>query len=289
MLKILGVPFNGDGTNISIENPSEVIRNQLLNLSIFNKINFKDYGDLEIPAYTNKKDINTGILNFETWKKLSNRISEKMKEIFFQEDFLFILAGDCSVLNGIFDHFKNIKKNVGLIFFDGHADFKSVKTSESGEPADMELAVLTGYSSEEAVKMTGQGPLLNEEEVIVFGITDYDLIEKSSILVYDYIKMFELGIENAVEIGVDHFITANTPVWIHFDVDVLDTAIMPAVMFPVSNGFTQEETKIFFKTIFSKLEVIGMSVSCYHPNLDYKKKGLANLTTILEFVLTLFN
>jgi len=53
---------------------------------------------------------------------------------------------------------------------DGHADFHSPETSPSGDPADMELAILTGRGPERITRIAGKYPLIKDEEVVVYGI-----------------------------------------------------------------------------------------------------------------------
>jgi arginase len=167
-------------------------------------------------------------------------------------------------LVGIFSAFAQRDRRVGLVFLDGHADFHSAETSASGDPADMELAILTGRGPDKIVRIAGKYPLLQDRNVVVYGIRAWDHISESDIAVYDKRRMAEIGIRNAVEKGLEHW---NLPLWLHFDVDVLDPALMP-VLFPEPGGLTFEQTLEFLRLVWASGRVIGMSIACYHPRLD---------------------
>jgi arginase len=183
---------------------------------------------------------------------------------------------------GIFDAFKVLNFPVNLFFLDGHADFQDTNISSSGEPADMELAALTGYLSKEIVYMTGRGPLIDEENVVVYGINEYELIETSNIEVLDRKSILEHGIKPTLYKGLSSYQNPKLPIWLHFDVDVLDKKIMPAIHYPVEGGFSYNEVLEFLTLIMKTNRLIGMSIACYHPKIDYENKGIKTLLSLFN-------
>ncbi len=63
------------------------------------------------------------------------------------------------MLVGIFTAFAQRETDVGLIFLDGHADFHTAETSPSRDPADLELAILTGRGPDKITRIAGKYPL----------------------------------------------------------------------------------------------------------------------------------
>jgi arginase len=55
-----------------------------------------------------------------------------------------VLGGDCSLLLGVFARLRPVLGEVGLWSVDGHPDYLDAPGSETGETADLQLAVLTG-------------------------------------------------------------------------------------------------------------------------------------------------
>ena len=85
--------------------------------------------------------------------------------------------------------------------------------------------------------------------------------------------------------GLKNFSQKELPVWLHFDVDVLDPKVMP-VMFPEPEGLTFEEAQEFMGLVWASGRVIGMSIACYHPKLDADGNAGARLVTLVSEVLS---
>jgi arginase len=284
-VEILGTPFNGLGELPDIENPAEGLRQaKLVHLLKANGHNVTDLGDLSGFLCQEIRDPETGINDFDLWLDLSREISQFLGKMLDRQAFPLLLGGDCRMLVGIFAALAQRKTKAGLVFLDGHADFHSPETSPSGDPADMELAILTGRGPERITRIAGNYPLIKDEEVVVYGIRAWDGIESSDIEVYDCQRIKEFGIKHSVKEGLKYFSQKELPIWLHFDVDVIDPEFMP-VMFPEPGGLTFEEAKKFLGLVWASSRVIGMSIACYHPRLDADGKAGARLVTLVSEVI----
>ena len=285
-IEILGTPFNGLGSPPDIENPADGLRQaKLIPLLESKGHSVTDLGNLSGFQFQEIRDLETGIKDFNLWIDLSNDLSRKLGAILDRGSFSLLLGGDCSMLVGIFSAFARRDTEVGLVFLDGHADFHSPETSASGDPADMELAILTGRGPEKIAQIAGKYPLLKDEEVVVYGIRAWDHIAASNIEVYDRQRMMENGIKHTVKEGLKNLSQKELPLWLHFDVDVLDPEFMP-VMFPEPKGLTFEETHEFLSLVWASGRVIGMSIACYHPRLDVDGSAGTQVVTLVSEVLS---
>jgi arginase len=285
-IEILGTPFNGLGTFPDIENPAEGLRQaNLMSLLEASGHIVTDLGDLSGFQCQDIRDDETGINDFGMWLNLSQELSQMLGGMLDRQAFPLLLGGDCRMLVGIFAAFSQRETEAGLVFLDGHADFHSPETSPSGDPADMELAILTGRGPERITRIAGKYPLLKDEEVVVYGIRAWDHIGTSNIEVYDRQRMIKNGIKHTVKEGLKNFYRKKLPVWLHFDVDVLDPELMP-VMFPEPEGLTFEEAQEFLGFVWASGRVIGMSIACYHPKLDIDGSAGAQLVTLVSEVLS---
>ena len=285
-IEILGTPFNGLGAFPNIENPAEGLRQaNLVALLEANGHVVTDLGDLSGFQCQEVRDFETGINDFDLWLDLSQELSQMLGAMLDRKAFPLLLGGDCRMLVGIFAAFAQRETEVGLVFLDGHADFHSPETSPIGDPADMELAILTGRGPERITRIAGKYPLIKDEEVVVYGIRAWDHIAESNIEIYDRQRMIENGIKHTVKEGLKKLSKKKLPLWLHFDVDVIDPEFMP-VMFPEPEGLTVEETHEFLSLVWESGRVIGMSIACYHPKLDLDGSAGTRVVTLVSEVLS---
>ena len=282
---ILGIPFNGDGTRPEIENPAAAFRAAgLTRLKIRSGDALLDYGDLLIPVFDGYRDPSTKILNLNAWKEISRYTAKKLLSIQEDADFVIILGGDCSILLGIFGAFRLADKRVGLVILDGHTDYRDPSSSSSGEPADLELAILTGKGPSELTGLFGLPPLLQPADLVVYGYREPDLIAESNIHHYNHQVFRETGADN-LAIQALSLLDQVDRLWFHLDVDVLDPTLMP-VCFPEPDGLSIDETLAFLSTSIRSKRFIGMSVSCYHPNLDTNLEAASKVVGMLGSALS---
>jgi arginase len=267
-INLLGAPFNSDGTTPEDENPAKALRDIALTTLLKSKgHSITDYGDIAIPKPEGKRDLKTRILNISALKETSYRLAAKLNETLNPNEFTIVLGGDCAILIGIFGAFATRNIHAGLIFFDGHADFHSKETSPRGEAADFELAFLTGHGPHEIVSLFEKCPLVDDDNILAYGLRELDLIGESKIQFYTKEQMVQIGIDQSIREGLSCLVKPKLPLWLHFDVDVIDPSLVP-VLIPTSNGLTFKQTQDFLIQMFSSGYFLGMSIACYHPNLD---------------------
>lgn len=282
---ILGVPFNGDGTRPEEENPASALREAGMSaLPIRIGDALLDFGDLDIPVCEGIRDASTAVLNLEAWKKISRQIAEKLPSIQKKVDFTIILGGDCSILLGIFGAFYLSKRRVGLVSLDGHTDYRDPSSSPTGEPADLELAILTGKGPGELTGLFGSPPLIRPTDVIVCGYREPDLIAGSDIHHFDFQFLRKTRapiLAGKVLALLEHL----DRLWLHIDVDVLDPTIMP-VCFPEPDGLSIDETLAYLSTSIRSKKFLGMSIACYHPKLDPELKAASKILGMIGLTLS---
>ena len=145
----------------------------------------------------------------------------------------------------------------------------------------MELAALTGRAPNPADE--GAEVMLRDDDVVVFGIRERDGIDKTPIRVLDFARLTQGELLTTVQDGVAA--VSDLPVWLHFDVDVIDADLMP-VIFPAGSGLTFNQTGTVLETLLGTGQVIGMDIACFHPNLDQTGAATASLVDLLAKLLT---
>jgi len=105
------------------------------------------------------------------------------------------------------------------VILDGHTDYRDPSSSSSREPADLELAILTGREPTELSGLFGLPPLLQPTKVVVYGHREPDLIAESNILHFDYQVFRETGADN-LAIQALSLLDHVDRLWFHLDVTV---------------------------------------------------------------------
>jgi arginase len=165
----------------------------------------------------------------------------------------------------------------GLLFLDGHADFYQPEAEPAGEAASMELALVTGRGPEIVTNLERRGPLVLDEDVVVFGFRDaaYAAAEGSqpiapALRAIDLAAVRERGVERATQDALAHLERKDGPTgfWIHLDADVLDDAIMPAVDYRLPDGLSWDELTALLRLAVAGERAVGLDVTIFNPALD---------------------
>src|SRR5687767_4702467 len=220
---------------------------------------------IEVPAlnagYNKYRDPKTKCLNPEAIHDFSRVLMTHITEQVERSGFPLVLGGDCSILIGIMPALRS-KGNFGLIFLDAHADFYEPEKSTTGEVADMDLAIVTGRGPEILTNIDGLKPYVPDEQVIHIAQRDWEETKKfgSQDIRETNIKCFSLdeieknGVKKTTGEILDHIATLNTDgYWIHFDTDVLNDTINPAVDYRIPGGLQFEEAEYFVSNFLQKV------------------------------------
>jgi arginase len=70
--------------------------------------------------------------------------------------------------------------------------------------------------------------------------------------------------------------------WIHFDADVLDDAVMPAVDYRQPGGLTPSEVNTVIGIALASPRAAGMEITIYNPRLDPDGKVLQAFVELLS-------
>jgi arginase len=187
-----------------------------------------------------------------------------------------VLGGDCSILLGNLLALKR-RGRYGLLFLDGHADFYQPEAEPKGEAASMELALATGRGPAVVADLEGRGPLVHDEDVIVYGRRDGEQadehgsqrIEDTGIHVIDVTEVTTTGAGTTIVRALDRLSrTATDGFWIHLDADVLDDDIMPAVDYRMPGGLSWEELTTVLRTSIATGRAAGIDITIFNPRLD---------------------
>jgi len=246
---------------------------------------------LESPPYDPRRDPETHMLNPQGLAAYTQTLAREVWNMLEDKHVPLLLGGDCSILLGPALALKE-RGRYGLLFVDGHMDYWDARLEPYGEAASMDLALVTGNGPALLSNIDGLGPYFNPEDCCAYGTRDHlqdkDFIETPYPQELERIDVKEAHARGAQ--GVEQALARVTKdelegFWIHFDVDVLDDEIMPAVEYRMKDGLSYEELTRLLRAAFATGKVMGMTLTIYNPNLDPQRWIARKLVTKLLEIL----
>lgn len=252
----------------------------LQSLGISERLQAESSRIVPAPPYSPEIDATTGVRNATALRRYSETLADAVDAELIVGRFPLVIGGDCSVLLGPALALRR-RGRYGLIFFDGHTDFKLPETSPSKGAAGMDLAFVTGHGPMSLVNFGRYTPLFREADAIAFGYRDLQdrasytskAIFETQVRRMDLDEVRRRGIADAAQVALDAVGGDDVEgVFVHFDVDVLDSEIMSAVDTPEPGGFSPSEAVDALRTWCTDARVIGMEVTIYDPDRDRDRR-----------------
>ncbi len=262
------------------------------------RLGARNAGSVPAPAPQQRsRDPLTGILNAAELRQTARETADAVALVAERGEIPLVLAGDCSVVLGCLLGLREAVRRggdearPGLLFVDGHVDFYQPDASQTGEAADMDLALATGRGPPILARLDPAGPLVRDEHVVAVGARDAAERDaaKSQDVAATGIHLFELdmvrrrGMEDVARHAVAHLARADlTPgFWLHLDADVLDDTVMPAVDYRQPGGLSLLELGILLRIAHLSGRLAGMSIAIYNPALDPTGNGARALVEVV--------
>lgn len=204
-----------------------------------------------------------------------------------------ILGGDHSIaigtFSGVASHFRGMDQEVGLIWFDAHADINTPETSMSGNIHGMPLAVLLGEGPEELVDLGGFSPKLNKNFFAHVGARDLDAGERDRIRAHGLRDQFftmsdidKRGMLACIEDAIAIASKAPGGFAVTFDVDMIDPRFAPGSGTLVRGGATYREAHLALEVVAEHGGMRSFEIVEVNPLLDQ-----SNITVELAVELVL--
>ena len=232
------------------------------------RLRARDLGDVAAPPYRDFVRPPRGIRNEDLVLVHVRGIGRVIET---QDDFTLIVGGDCSVLLGSLLGLSR-GRDLGLVFIDGHSDFNTVETTQTGAVARTDLALATGRGTTELARLRGARPLVRDDHVVAVGVREGDFGDAN-------IRTAATSAEVLEHLGSRDFF-----IHVDGDVDVLDPSFMPFVDSPEPNGLAPEALVTLLTPLTRHPRAAGMELTIYDPRHDHDGRGAALLAAILERV-----
>ncbi|WPK13254.1 arginase [Lysinibacillus louembei] len=245
----------------------------------------KDEGDIRVEKAPIKKDQNEKLLNLDEVVEVCSKLAQKVEDAVNENHIPLVLGGDHSIAIGTLAGLEKYK-NLGVIWFDAHADINTPESTPSGNIHGMPLAVSLGLGHERLTSIHHAGPKVKAENIIIIGARSVDegereLIKEKNIKVYTMHEVDRLGMTAVMEDAIRYLQERGVDgVHLSLDLDGLDPLYTPGVGTPVAGGITYRESHLAMEMLQEASILTSVEFVEVNPILDEKNKT-ANVAVAL--------
>ncbi len=209
-------------------------------------------------------------------------VAQRVRAVAGSGDLPLVLSGNCIATVGVVAGLANPsqEEELGIVWFDGHADFNTPETTTSASLDGMGLATAVGHCWVQMARTIPGFRPVREDNVVLVGGRGADSPEKvrlrdSGVSVVEERRIREVSSAEALGAALDTMRARVERVHVHLDLDVLDPeAVGPANEFAPEEGLRTEEVEGSIRVIRERLEVASATVASYDPSFDRKGRVL---------------
>ena len=168
-----------------------------------------------------------------------------------------LLSGDCSTALGAVAGLQRRHRDLAVVWLDAHGDFNTPATTISGYLAGMPLAMLTGRAPELFCDALRLRPVA-DTRVVLADARDLDPAERDALTTSQVrrVPADPAAITSALD-GI-----GRTPVYLHLDVDVIDSAQLPGLRFPSGPGPSLSQIEQCLAAVRATADVVAACIAC---------------------------
>ena len=219
--------------------------------------------------------------------ELNRLLAEQVRSTISRKMFPVVLAGNCNSCLGTLAGIG--QDRLGIVWFDAHGDFNTPETTLSGFLDGMGLTMATGRCWQSLLgAIPGFSPI-PEANVLHIGARDLDpdeerLLQQSEIEVVMPSKE-ERNVHKAVDTAFNKLRDKVARVYLHVDLDVLDTDEALPNHLAVPGGLSVEMVEEIIRTAKARFEVCAGAITSFDPDYDKDDKVLdAGIRIVKAFV-----
>lgn len=219
--------------------------------------------------------------NLEQINEFNKKLYKQVLQVLEADEFPLTVGGDHII--AIASSLASIKKhqNLGIIWFDSHADYNTYTTSVTGNLHGLPLAVATHFEKDILADFH-DGPFYDPKHTVIVGGRDidpweWDNVLESGVTVFSTKDIQKYGTEEICRKAFEIASNGTNGVHISFDLDLIDPNFAPGVSVPAKAGINLEETYSLVDEIVKYANLIkSADLVEYNPVFD-KDNKTANL------------
>lgn len=237
-----------------------------------------DEGDIQVGVAKRKEHSDSTLKNLDEVIQSNEALAVKVAEVVEAGRFPLVLGGDHSIAIGILAGLSDKYSNLGVIWYDAHADLNTAETSPSGNIHGMPLAASIGLGHEDLVNLYSKKQKVEPGNVIIIGARSVDpgereLIKEQGIKVYTMHEIDRDGMTAVMKDAIAYLRSRNVDgVHLSLDLDGLDPLYTPGVGTPVPGGISYRESHLAMEMLEDSGLITSAEFVEVNPILDEKNK-----------------
>ncbi|MFK7872752.1 MAG: arginase [Oligoflexales bacterium] len=234
-----------------------------------------DHGDLFVPVRETLKACALENFHLDEISNLCQKLFDEVTAVLQQGGVPLVLGGDHSIAMGsiaaVAHHEKKKDKDLGVLWFDAHADFNTHKSSASGNIHGMPVAALLGLGHEKLTSIGAAGAKIHSDYLSLIGIrsidgAERDLCREHGVKIFTMREIDERGMHSIMEEALQWSGRANGGLHVSFDMDALDPLACPAVSTPETGGLSAREAHLALEMVADSGRLSSMDVVELNPS-----------------------
>ncbi|MFD3156204.1 arginase [Haloimpatiens sp. FM7330] len=290
-INIIGVPlfYGCDKKGVDLA-PNKLRERNII--SIIEKNNHKvfDLGNIYVPETSSKNKYlcHNKMKYLNEVITVNTNLAEQVYHSTNSKRFPIIIGGDHSIGLGSISGISKTYDNLAVVWIDAHGDINTHVTTPSGNIHGMPLAAAMGMGHTNLTELYYDGIKVKPENVFIIGARDLDegelkLIKDRNLNIYTMEDIKNNSIEYIMKIVNDKLLQKNIDaVHLSFDIDCLDSKLVPGTGTPVCDGMSIEECKFALKSLLETKLIKSLDFVELNTELD-------NTTQTIDLCVDLIN
>lgn len=168
-----------------------------------------------------------------------------------------LLSGDCLASLAVVAGLQQRQREIAVVWLDAHGDFNTPASTVSGYLAGMPVAMLAGRAPEPFARPLGLRPV-PEHNIVLADARDLDPAERDALAASQIRRIAATPGDFRAALSA----LGDLPVYLHVDVDILDSTEVSGLRFPSGPGPTLADVENCLTAIASTADVVAACLAC---------------------------
>jgi arginase len=176
-----------------------------------------------------------------------------------------VISGDCLLAMATLAGVQRAGIDPAVIWFDAHGDVHTLETTTSGYLGGLSLRLLQGAHADLLADPLGVRPV-PENRCVLVDARDLDPAEAEFLA--------SSGIRRSTVTDLDESSLPDGPLILHVDLDVIDAAELPGLLFPAPNGPSTTDVLAAINRVVATGRVVALDIACpWHPATEQEPRA----------------